>query len=168
MNTFRLIDSLARAAERGDGAVLGALRRGWTQPLALYPVISPFLPVPASKHVEDVSMLVACLFGEYPKRGSTPLAAALRRVAERRGGNASEARFTALLVAPRSELPTHLRRAVTLAKGEDIAIDWHRLFDDLLRWEDYATRRQWAREYWAPTTATTEPTEPTEPTKETT
>jgi CRISPR system Cascade subunit CasB len=157
VTTYRLVDHLYQAIERGDGATLGALRRGWSQPLALYPIVAPFLPVPPSRHSEDVSMLIARLFGEHPKAGSTPFAAALQRVDTQHGSG--EARMVAILRAPFVDLPKHLQRAIALIVRGGIAIDWHRLMDDLRYWnaEGENVQRAWAREFWSagPETTTT-------------
>jgi CRISPR type I-E-associated protein CasB/Cse2 len=146
--TYRLVDHLSQASQRGDGATLGALRRGWSQPLALYPIVAPYLPIPASRHAEDVSMLVARLFGENPKAGNVFLPIALQRLDS--NSATAEARMVSILSAPFVDLPRLLRRAVARLAAERIAIDWHRLMDDLLRWnaEDQTVQRAWARMYW--------------------
>jgi CRISPR type I-E-associated protein CasB/Cse2 len=165
--SYKLVDFLARASARNDGAVLSALRRGWTQPLAIYPIVAPFLPVPPSKRAEDASILVALLFGSHPKPGSVAFAAGMRVASDRRGSKSIEARMAALIATPFDDLPRQLRRAVALVAGEGVALDWHRLMDDLLRWdaEGEPVQRAWARAYWgAHETRTT--TDTNETTKE--
>jgi CRISPR type I-E-associated protein CasB/Cse2 len=149
-STYRLVDHLASAAARNDGATLFALRRSWTQPLAIYSIVAPFLPLPPSKRAEDVSLLVARLFSEYPKLGDTPFAIGLARVAANRGGPSTELRMTALISATFVDLPRLLRRSVNLLRAEGATIDWHRLMDDLLRWDadGQPVQRAWARAFW--------------------
>lgn len=168
---YRLVEYLVGASLRGDGATLGALRRGWAQPLALYPIIAPFLPLPPTQRTEDVSLLVARLFGRYPKLGHLPFAIALREAALRRSGGTIEKRLTAILAAPFADLPEHLRNTISLLAAEGLSLDWYRLMDDLLRWDadGQPVQRAWARAYWStderPSPQQTP--EKSEPTKET-
>jgi len=144
--TYRLVDHLARLADR-EGSM--ALRRGWTNAISLYPIVSPYLPIPLTRRAEETSLLIARLFGVYPELGQTQLPAALAR-ASANGRRSVEVRMAGILNSAFDELPRHLRVAVLAAKSERVPIDWHQLMDDLLRWgsRDRYIERRWARIYW--------------------
>lgn len=73
--------------------------------------------------------------------------AALKQKAESEG---PERRFVGLLTCDREELSDHLRRAVALLKGNEIAVDWEQLLRDVQRWDrvERPVQRAWARAFW--------------------
>jgi CRISPR type I-E-associated protein CasB/Cse2 len=150
MTTYLLVDRLSRAAAKGDRATLAALRRGWSNPLALYPIVAPFLPQSPTRRQEEASLVLARLFGEHPFVGSAPLGTALRSVVDARASASVESRFSALLAAPFEDAPSHLRHLLALLARELVGLDWHDLFFALLRWDepDARAQRRWAVQFW--------------------
>ena len=61
-------------------------------------------------------------------------------------------RFQHLLAADGEEIFDRVLRFVLRAKAEGIALDYRRLYQDLLQWQDHAdwVRVRWARSFWAP------------------
>jgi CRISPR type I-E-associated protein CasB/Cse2 len=144
------IRSLYALAQRKDRAALAELRRSVTSPLSAMPYVVPFLAKDASDRDERAFALVGALFALHPEPGSSTLADALRRLAEK--SESVALRFRALLDAEPEDLPVHLRHAVALARSQEIPLD----YDDLLRavrfWGDPDKPRQraWARDFFAP------------------
>lgn len=61
-------------------------------------------------------------------------------------------RFQHLLAAEGEEIFTRTLRFVMRCKAKDVSIDYLRLFNDLIQWQDYpdSVRTRWARSFWAP------------------
>lgn len=59
-------------------------------------------------------------------------------------------RFISLLDADHALVFEHLRHNVSLLASHDIPVNWVRLGNDLLRWndEERSVQRRWARSYW--------------------
>lgn len=140
-----------------DRAALAALRRGLGQPPGsvadMYPYIVPRLPENPAPYYEDTCYLVASLFAMHPGRaGSGNLGDHYARARDPNGDDSAlERRFTALLVAHPDDLPFYLRQAVSFLRSKEIAIHWHQLMFDLLRWghPNRFVQKNWANAFWA-------------------
>ena len=147
------VRSLYGLAEREDRAALAKLRRSLVQPLAAMPYVAPYLRREATANEERAYSLVAGLFAIHPTAGHQTLAVALRMLSDR--SDSVALRFRALLDAASDDVGDHLRHAVSLVRGADIAIDFNDLFWTVLTWnrEDQRAQRAWARQFWAATEA---------------
>lgn len=65
--------------------------------------------------------------------------------------SATDALLSAILRAPREQLPRHLRRALTLMHSDDAAVDVYSLVRDLGAWEldGRPAQKQWAFHFWS-------------------
>jgi CRISPR type I-E-associated protein CasB/Cse2 len=150
-----LIGHLQRLAAQEDRGTLAALRRSLsdTHKIDALRVVLPFMPRDAPRWEEDAATLVAGLFTLHPEVADTTLPRALR-VLQRDGSESIELRFRALLSAPRRDLDTHLRHAVSLIAATGGGIDWSDVLWTVGHWEHPdddvrdRVRRRWAREYW--------------------
>ncbi|MCC6998528.1 MAG: type I-E CRISPR-associated protein Cse2/CasB [Deltaproteobacteria bacterium] len=154
-----MIDFLIEAASRDDRALLAQLRRAASRETeaAAYPIVARFFPAQANPWLEGVLVDVAVLFAEHPEQGERSLAGGLRQLADREGsGDGVERRFVALLGAHAEDVTHHLRHAVALLRGAEIALDWNDLFDTLRNWghPDRFAQRRWARAFWSARTDT--------------
>jgi len=153
----RLVEHLVDLAQREDRATLAQLRGTLQEGRAVegLRVVLPYIVRDARwpTRAEDDGVLLAGLFALHPESGSLSLATALRIVA--RESDSVELRFRALLSASRADLPTHLRHAVTLVASRRHAIDWANLHTSIRFWDHPSdrTRRDWARDFWAPDNA---------------
>jgi len=114
--------------------------------------VVPYLP---TKSYDDRwYYAIATLFGAFPQHRKGPsLGAAFRPLAfppKEPKKDSMEARFIALLNAHPDDLDGHLRHAVSLLKANEQALDWFRLFDDLLQWDhpDGYVQLKWARDFY--------------------
>lgn len=169
--TYPIDRVLARIATRPD--VLAALRRGVGRPLDDAPASWPYVIESAGgrKWREEAAHVALGLFALHQQsqepgsmnRGGWGIGRACRALRFRRAtGGASEEgverRFKAALAADSlTSLAVHLRGLVTMLRGEDIPLDYSRLFWDLSAWRvperrDSAALR-WAREYFKVTAA---------------
>lgn len=143
------VRSLVALVKRDDRAVLAELRRSLQQPLAAMPYVAPFLH-DDDRREENAFILVAGLFALHPVHGTKSLATQLARVAEK--SDSVALRFRALLDSEPEDLGVHLRHAVSLARANELPID----YDDLLgavRWWGHETKwkqRAWARDFFTP------------------
>lgn len=148
-----LVTHLQKLSDGQDRAALAALRRSLQQDHALdgLRVVLPFLGRAPTRRDEDDALLLAGLFALHPESGGLSVAAALRILAVRSEGSKSvELRFVALLNAERDDLGRHLRHAVSLARANDLALDWHNLRRAIRGWDrDDRARRAWSRDFWA-------------------
>lgn len=155
--------SLARRAINGDSgarAALARLRRALGKPpgaaLEALEEVLPHLSADAEnrEYANDRAtyLLLGSLFALHPKHSGGPrnLGTTLRLLGTE--NESAVKRFTNLLAARREQLPDLLRQAVSLAQSEDYPINYYRLGDDLLGWDDEArwVQLNWAREYWPP------------------
>jgi CRISPR system Cascade subunit CasB len=163
MNANTPVRPLIPALEslREDRAALANLRRGLGQPRSIAPAMQPYLisliPEDATRWQEQSHYLIAALYALHPKNTTEGnLGQHFNRAvaqAGEGGGEAIERRFVALLDAHPEDLAFHLRQAVSFLKSkEEIAINWQRLFYDVLAWNHDERRadvqRQWARGFW--------------------
>ena len=157
---------LARVATRSD--VLAALRRGVGRPLDDAPSSWPYVMEAAggARSREDAAHVALGLFALHqqshaPSSMNQPgwgLGRACRSLKQRRATKSSSEdgvarRFRAALSAESlTSLAVHLRGLVTLLRGEDIPLDFARLFWDLSAWRDPQRRDKvalrWARDYF--------------------
>lgn len=145
------LETLAKEENRDRGALAalrGSLREGHGLDAARY--VFPFLDnySPYREREEDDALLVAGLFALHPESGDLSLAAALKRVERETGSDSVEARFRALLSVSRTELPTHLRNAVSLVASRNVPLDWADLYRTIRHWPGSSGRRRWAQDYW--------------------
>ncbi len=151
-----LVSYLQSLAAREDRATLAALRTSLRQGHELegLRVVLPFLSHDAGRRAEDDAVLLAGLFALYPEAGPASLAEALRSIWRPSGrgseNDSIEGRFMALLAAARSDLPIHLRHAVSLTAPSGGGIDWDDLYQAIRYWdhENDFVRRRWARAFW--------------------
>ncbi|HBQ18960.1 MAG TPA: type I-E CRISPR-associated protein Cse2/CasB [Myxococcales bacterium] len=157
----RLVARLERIAspDTRDRAALARLRKALhsSRRLEALPVVIDYVEPSHPRDVErleDAAILLAGLFALHPvhRRGHS-LARALAPIAESQGGNSVEERFRALLSASTSELPVHLRHAVSLVRSVSpgTGIDYVDLHWAIRGWDhdEGASRRRWARDFWA-------------------
>jgi CRISPR system Cascade subunit CasB len=157
---------LARVATRPD--VLAALRRGVGRPLDDAPSSWPYVMEAAGgvRSREDAAHVTLGLFALHqqshaPGSMNQPdwgFGRACRFLRQRRSTKGSsedgvERRFRAALSAESlTALAVHLRGLVTLLRGEDIPLDFARLFWDLSAWRNPQRRDKvalrWARDYF--------------------
>lgn len=162
---YSFINYLYSLADGNNRGALADLRRGLTgQPgtvPAMFPYIAPWVPDEMrNTWQEKVYYLVASLFAYY-QAGS--YGGARLRTEEGNFGKHSRAlkdegkqsasfemRFTNLLNAHQEDLSTYLRQIISQMRSNEIAINWHQLLHDLLRWnsESQYIQRQWANSYW--------------------
>ena len=151
-----LIQALYEA--RGDRATLAKLRRGLGKQVGEPGAaerdgwVLQCLPTEVSRTQLNDLCLIASLFGLHPQSdGRGTLGAAFRQLwKENDEADGPERRFVALLNSDPADLPTRLRHAVSLLKGNEIAIDWARLLTDLRKWNrpERFVQRRWARDFW--------------------
>jgi CRISPR system Cascade subunit CasB len=152
----RFLSALRKVApedpEHWDRGALAELRRGlhgesWR---VLARVGRVFSVVKDDKFI-DAAILLGGLFAMHPKPGGyRTIGHAFSNIKDESGS--IEKRFVALLDADKEDLGDHLRHAISLlkAKNDSAAINWSRLLQDILDWENPSryVQRQWARDYW--------------------
>jgi len=143
--------SLAKEGRQDRGA-LADLRSGLGKEpgemARVHKHVAPHLP--ERNYNDGWYYLTATLFGAFPQhRKGRSLGAAFRPL--RHKSDSMEARFVALLNAHPDDLDDHLRHAVSLLKANERPLDWFRLFDDLLRWDDpdRDVQLRWARDFYS-------------------
>jgi CRISPR system Cascade subunit CasB len=153
------VTHLERFARRDDRGALAKLRRGVGRPpggaVEALPFVVPFLP--PDERTANAFFVVASLFGLHPELGGH---GNLGDVFFRLGNHESaQKRFIALLDCHEDDLAEHLRRAVTLARSKDVAIDYRQLLRDLSHWSHPRRFVQlaWARAYWGAPAHVNEP-----------
>lgn len=148
--TNPFISYLESLRERKDRGALAKLKRGIGKALGdveMYPYVVPFLPEDRKK--QPCYFLVAVLFAMHPSPAHEKLSIGAVFSKFNRC-DSTDKRFKALLNANEEDLHYHLRQAVSIAKSRNIAIDYHRLFRDLLNWShpDRFVQLDWAKDYW--------------------
>jgi CRISPR system Cascade subunit CasB len=154
MATSELIDRFVTHLEgferRQDRGALAKLRRGagrapaWA--VEALPLVVPFLPPDDGR--ANAFFMVAALFGHHPEPGgSGNFGEVFRRLGDH---ESAQKRFVALLNCHVDELGEHLRHAVTLARSNNVPIDFRCLLRDLTHWShpDRFVQLAWARAYW--------------------
>jgi len=145
------ISYLYRLADRDDRAALAALRRGLGREpgsaAEMHPYVAPFLPDDLWSWHNQCHYILASLFAlnpNYTDHGN--LGHTFGQIRNQRNSESIEKRFVALLKCHRDDLFDHLRHAVSLAKSNNVAINWQQLFLDIKYWDD---EQAWAQRYWA-------------------
>lgn len=146
--THPFVESLYALAKRQDRAALAELRRSITAPMAAMRYVVPFLRKDASEREHRALLLVGQLFALHPAPGNRSLAGAMRMLSEQ--SDSVQLRFRALLDSDGEDLPVHLRHAISLARGKEIAIDYDNLLVTILNWDKANKRAQraWAHDFW--------------------
>jgi CRISPR system Cascade subunit CasB len=142
-----LIDLARTADQRSESrAALADLRHGAEDPLRMAKHVAPYLPPPNSASDEEKETrlyVLASIFAWHRNHAKDmSLGKAFRTLMSKRDSDSIEGRFLALLAASSDQLETHLRNAVRLLASDNIPLDWHRLKDDVLHWDDEDRRRQ--------------------------
>jgi len=147
------IDSLSGL----DAGPLASFKRNAGEDLAgsrgALPTFYRLLPrsVRREKDIETY-FLVATLYARHDRPGGTGNFAQCMKEIINRGANRESVsrRLAIVLDSHRDELPFRLRQAVGLVRSYECPIDWSRLLDDLLRWDDPRRRVQkaWARTFF--------------------
>lgn len=155
MDSQAFFSALTRAAE-SDTRVVATLRRSLAEEpgafAAAFPVIEPLLHGVGERQ-RRTAYLAAGLWALAQRRTSgapVSLSEALRRTAARSDSGGAERRMTGLLDADSDELVWRLRQAIQLVVADGQALDWPRLLNDLLSWQDPQrwVQQRWAREFW--------------------
>lgn len=163
---YAFVTYLYTLADENKRGALADLRRGLTgQPgttPVMYPYVAPWITEKARNRWEEkIYYLLASLFASYQSgaAGGKTLRTEEGNLGEhcqilKQKGNQSgsfETRFTSLLNSHPDDLPIFLRQVISLLKSNNIAINWHQLFHDLLYWNSDSKfiQRQWANSYWA-------------------
>lgn len=143
---------------RADAAVLGLIRLPLEDSGEL-----PALDARLGRLLDDV-LLVAALVAATRVRvydpgggGAAPVRTSRRslgrdlRAIKARRPTASDSLLSAMLRADRSQLPRHLRRALTLMADDEAALDAYALVWDLGRWDsdDHWVQKRWAYHFWS-------------------
>jgi CRISPR system Cascade subunit CasB len=125
---------------------------------AACPIVLPFVPPGEDTYRDRAFFLAGALFALHPAAGGTgvSLGHAFRRLNDRiegSGNNDNESlrrRFVALLDADPEDVGNHVRHAVSLARANDIPLDWARLLLDLWCWRNPSrhVQRRLARDFW--------------------
>jgi len=159
-----LLQGLAQPGRENRGA-LAHLRRGLGPPGQSAPetwaVIGNYLPAKPQPWRDACFFLVGALFGLHPRHegGRRNMGDTFRRIADAQNDrpgqpprDALQKRFIALLKSHRDDLHVHLRHAVSLAKGHDVAVNYRQLLWDLISWDSdrVDVRQRWARRFWSP------------------
>lgn len=155
MDRSPFIAHLERLRDSDDRKALAILRRGLNDSprarLEMYPYVIMFLRNEASKWEEDVLFTIASLFSSHPSPGGVgDMGTVLSEVRRRTGSDSIEGRFLALLRAPSENVLDHLKQSISLAKSNEVSIEWDRLYRDLLWWnsEKMNIQKKWASSFW--------------------
>jgi len=148
------IGNLLSLAEEGkeDRGALADLRSGLGKEpgkmARVHKYVAPYLPE-EYRTDDHWYYLTATLFGLFPKhKNGVSVGKAFCPLKEK--SDSMEARFVALLNAHPDDLADHLRHIISLLKANEQPIDWFKLLDDLLRWDDPEGKVQlrWARDFY--------------------
>ncbi len=171
----RFVEYLQGLKDRQDRGSLAALRRGLGKAPGTVLSMAPFVEGwvgGLNDWDRGRFYLVASLFASYPgvrRTGSAiPQCAPGQRnfggvfagivsayirngTGPRDAQKRVERRFMALLNAHAEDLPRHLRHAVSLAKSENVPIDYVTLLKDLRYWDGDKrwVQQRWAGSFWA-------------------
>jgi CRISPR type I-E-associated protein CasB/Cse2 len=97
--------------------------------------------------------LTASLFAYHPDNTNDgDFGDTFRKIFLKRGSNKSlEQSFVALLKSNPEDFPFHMRRAIAIAKSENIPVNWNVLFFDMKRWpydSKFPPYEKWAQSFW--------------------
>jgi CRISPR type I-E-associated protein CasB/Cse2 len=143
----RLVRHLIYLADTVDSvpesrAALAELRRGLTEPLRIARHVVPYLPEGRfSPDRETWLYFIASLFALHRNHADgVSLGSAFRHM--KGDSDSIEGRFLALLSAKPDHLDTHLRHAIRLLASRGVPLDWYRLANDIVHWDDEGKRKQ--------------------------
>ncbi|MBW1988647.1 MAG: type I-E CRISPR-associated protein Cse2/CasB [Deltaproteobacteria bacterium] len=160
----RFLEHLESLRDKGDRGALAQLRRGLAngpeQDPGVFRHVFPF--VAGRPRDEDVCLLLASLFALHPEPGGQGnMGDVFRRIRGVTDSDSVEGRFMALLNCRGEDLSLHLRHAVSLAKANDVPVNWKQLLTDLRLWdhERRFVQRDWARGYWGRKQEAAEPSQ---------
>lgn len=153
---------LHRLASDGDRGALAALRTSLSDPngmaAAACPIVLPFVPPGEDAYRDRVFFLTGALFALHPATGGAgvSLGHAFRKLNDRtegpgdRDNESLRRRFVALLDSDPDDVGNHVRHAVSLARANEIPLDWARVLLDLWGWRSPSryVQRRLAREFW--------------------
>lgn len=153
---IKYLEELEKKENRGP---LAALRRGLQHEpgtcVDMYPHIIPWLGHVKGKWEKDMHYLIASLFAYHPSTSNTGnMGDVFKKISlnkKKNKNNSLEQRFVTLLRSNPEDLPFHIRQAISIAKSENIPINWHRLFYDLKRWpyeSNFPPYENWAQSFW--------------------
>lgn len=153
-------DALEEATARAARATLRqGLREKPGQHMPSHRYVTPLLPDDSGLH--DACFLVAALYASHPEHSASmkSMGHTLREVATKVSGaeiqgSSTERRFVFLIDTHREELPVELRHAVSLARSQEVPVNYARLLAAIQDWgwEDKPVQRAWARDFWSPKT----------------
>ncbi|MBN1314213.1 MAG: type I-E CRISPR-associated protein Cse2/CasB [Anaerolineales bacterium] len=149
---------------RENRPALAALRRGLGRPVGttpeMYRYVVPWLGEDAPPWQEAAYYQLASLFASHPQDGGEGnMGASFARArSSQEDDTAIERRFTALLAAHPDDLDFYLRQAVSFLRSQEVPINWHQLYYDLMNWghPEYGdrVRKNWANSFWGATQKT--------------
>ncbi len=151
---IKYLENLVKQENRG---ALASLRRGLQHDLGhcvdMYPYIIPWIKDVKGKWEKQMHYLIAALFAFHPQSTTNGnLGDVFKKIFQSKGEAASlEQRFIAVLKSNPEDLPFHIRQAISLAKNENIPINWNELFYDLKRWpftSKFPPYEKWAESFW--------------------
>jgi CRISPR system Cascade subunit CasB len=153
------VERLKELFKAKDTGAMAALRRGLGKPpgsaAEMHRYVVPFLSARQSPRDDDSLYLLASLFAFWhqgkkkaPDDSPENIGASLSTLRDE--SDSIEKRFVALLNSHVDDLPNHLRHAIGLLKGKDVAVNWTKLLRDLRGWDHDAryVQRAWARGFW--------------------
>ena len=154
------------AKEKDDNsqkrATLAILRRGLGRFqgkdfFLMYPLLGRYLPHDGLEWDNRIYFIVASLFAQHPffaeegNMGRT-LAEVKKRIEQKTNtkNESTDKRFIALLSCHRDDLHKHLRHIISLAKSNEVGVNWGRLLNDIRfwNWGEGKVQRDWAHNYW--------------------
>lgn len=128
-------------------AELAELRRGLADPIRIAIYVERYIPEDTNDR--DSYYLIAGLFAWHKShQDNRSLGNAFGEMKDK--SDSMEKRFFALLSAPKDMLDSRLGQAIRILASKGESLDWNRLLDDVLHWEDIkgGRQRQLARDYY--------------------
>ena len=157
----RFLADLAGAVHRDDRGTLADLRHSFSEATShrAWPHLAPYCDLrdPRTRAIWSVvGAGFATLAPEGLARSSVGnIGATMRKLAVGDGKSdekklaSFEGRFRRLLTCPSvEELCEHLVAVVRAAKAKGVAVDFRKLYEDLMGWENQEVRIEWATAYW--------------------
>lgn len=136
-----------------DAGGKARLKRDAGKPLAEAQSLGLFyrlLPYGLSAAQEEIYFLVATLYPLADGGSKGNFGASLRRARDLKNHKGLDRRVEILLDSDATQLPFRLRQAVRFLKSRQVAVNWQKLLEDLLRWNylNHTVQKQWARAYF--------------------
>ena len=159
------IQFLEQLRDNENTAALATLKKGLmkepSEELSMYSYIIPWL---GNKNYignkEKMYFTIASLFAYHPQKGDNgSIGNTLKRIALSEMKDSSikdinetpiSKRFMALLNCHIEDLHLHLRQIISICSSNEIAINWHKLFHDVLQWnsDEKWIQKNWAKDFW--------------------